>query len=98
MTIFQLGNTVKLQCIFEKDINGIPTPFNPDYVNIVITNHLHEELKTVALNPATHTKEIGKWFYYYTLPLEEGRFYYEFNALVGKEVIVQRKAIQTTFV
>jgi hypothetical protein len=98
-TLYQTGNTIKLECTFHKKEDGSEAVlFNPEAVEFTVMNYKYEVLESHTLDHDNHYEGLGKWFFWFTLPMEETRLIYEWVGYLNGKDYRQRKTIRTTFI
>jgi hypothetical protein len=94
---YQTGNTVRLECQFEvEEEDGTRKKVNPDLVTITFMNYKYEVIENVNV-PPINTKEVGSWFYDFTLPLVEGRIIYEWKAMLQNQSFTKKHSMYVSF-
>ena len=91
--IYQAGNTFRTNCTFR---NKEDIKVDPETVLIIFSNHKYEVIDSFFLTEKNR-KDVGEYFFDYTLPNEESLITYEWRGITQNDISFQRKAIEVRF-
>jgi hypothetical protein len=89
-TIYQAGNTVRLECIFYDFNNQL---IDPNNIKLKIYNNKYELINEFNVNK----KDLGKYYYDYTTLSEPDYFYYEWYGEIDSLPSIKRGSFKTIF-
>lgn len=89
---YETGNTVRFTGTI-KDRDNV-TLINPATVTVYLYNADQDEIGT---DSAVYSGSTGIYYYDWTLPMEPGTYYIEFNGDVGGDPSLQRHPIKVKF-
>jgi hypothetical protein len=93
--IYDAGNTIRLQCIFE-DFDG--NRVDPTTVKIIIYDHRYRMLEQAILGSGNRI-DLGTYFYNYTSPKDdEERIIYEWSGEIDGFVSLKRATFSTILI
>jgi hypothetical protein len=97
LSIFQTGDTIRLECQFNTFQSEGGNPIDPESVSIVLYDAYYNVLEEYSVD-ASMRLDIGKYYYYLTLPEDPQKLYYGWKCIIGGKPSVKRKSIETKFV
>lgn len=95
-TVYQSGNTVRLECTFE-DFNGYKV--DPDTIKVIFYDYRYTKINEIIIG-LSNKKSTGVYYYDYVTPVNEEnkRVYYEWYGEIDGTPALKRGSFIVRFV